>query len=255
MIDPKVLASIDAHAILRNLEDFTDLVPEASKIIGKKRVAIRFSIPELDKLTLKFDNGKCRAMRGDDIPCNMNLRFTSPEHFIAMIKGTKMPIPTSGFHHLGFLAKDFIKLTDLMTEYLKPDPERLKNDAEFRKVSTILTAYVACFALCEIANLDKVGKVTNNGIEDGVISFEIKDELYIHIVKKDGKLTCVKGAHPQPDAFMIFDTIDTACGVLNGTLDSFACIGAGKLTVKGHFNMIDNLNRLLNQVQFYSAEV
>lgn len=255
MIDPKVLASIGAHAILRNIEDFTELVPDAAKIIGKKRVSIRFSIPEIDKLTLKFDNGKCLAMRGEGIPSNMNLLFTNPEHFIGMLKGTKMPIPTRGLQHLGFLSKDFVKLTDLMTEYLKPDPERLKNDAEFRRVSTILTAYVACFSLCEIANLDRVGKITNSCIEDGVISFEIKDELYIHLVKKDGKLTCVKGAHPKPDAFMIFDDIDTACGVLTGTLDSFACIGGGKLTVKGHMNMIDNLNRLLNQVQFYSAEV
>lgn len=76
MIDQKVLASINLHAVLRNIEDLIRLSPEAAKHLPEKPLAIRFSVPEIDKLVLEFSEKGCRALRGDDVPYNMHLRFT-----------------------------------------------------------------------------------------------------------------------------------------------------------------------------------
>lgn len=107
MINQKVLASINLHAVLRNIEDLIRLSPETLKLLPDKRLAIRFSVPGIDKLVLEFSEKDCRAMRGDDVPYNMNLRFRDAEHLNLMIEGKKNPIPTKGFLRIGFLKNEF----------------------------------------------------------------------------------------------------------------------------------------------------
>lgn len=253
MIDQKVLASINLHAVLRNIEDLIRLSPEAAKLLPEKALAIRFSVPDIDKLVLEFSEKGCRALRGDDVPYDMHLRFTNAEHLNLMIEGEKNPIPTKGFMHIGFLKNDFIELADLLTVYLKPDLDRLRTDPAFNHKSTELTAYTAFYALSEIGNIDKIGQLNANRIEDGVINIEVKDGPALHIIKENGRLTTVKDKHVNARAFMFFDSLETAGGILMGTLDSYAAIGSGQLSFRGRIPMIDNLNKLLSQVSAYLA--
>lgn len=253
MIDQKVLASINLHAVLRNIEDLVRLCPEASQFLPDKSLAIRFSVPGLDKLVLNFSDTTCQALRGDDVPYNMNLRFSNPEHLNLMVEGKKNPLPTKGFTHIGFLKNQFTALAELLTDYLKPDPERLKTDLEFNHKSTELTAYTAFYALSEIGNIDVIGKLNAGRIEDGVINVEVKDGPSLHIIKEKDHLTTVKGKHVNARAFMYFDSVETAGGILTGALDSYAAIGSGKLAFRGRIPMIDNLNKLLTQVSAYLA--
>lgn len=253
MKNEKVLASINLHAVLRNIEDLIRLCPEASKYLPDKSLAIRFSVPDIDKLVLEFADGKCRAHRGEDAPYNMNLRFSDAEHLNLMIEGKKNPLPTKGFTRIGFLKNEFTDLADLLTAYLKPDPKRLQEDETFRHKSTELTAYTAFYALSEVGNVDPIGRLNAGRIEDGAINVEIKNGPASHVIKEKGRLTTAKGKHVNAKAFMFFDNLETAGGILTGTLDSYAAIGSGQLAFRGRIPMIDNLNKLLSQVSAYLA--
>lgn len=136
---------------------------------------------------------------------------------------------------------------------MKPDPQRLKEDETFRHKSTELTAYTAFYALSEVGNIDPIGQLNAGRIEDGVINVEVKGGPALHIIKEKGRLTTAKGKHVNARAFMFFDSLETAGGILTGTLDSYAAIGSGKLAFRGRIPMIDNLNKLLNQVSAYLA--
>ena len=93
---------------------------------------------------------------------------------------------------------------------------------------------------------------------DGKIVLGIKDVCYATLIKKGGNgpdahLTCVRHKEPDGRAFMTFDSIDTAKGLIDGELDAMACISGGSLDTRGHMLMLDNLNKILNIVPKYLA--
>lgn len=250
MVDENVKACINLHAVLRNMEDLCELDKEAHDIIQGKNVAIRFSVKNIPAAIMTFNSGKCIMEKTESRNCHMNLFFKSPEHFNLMIEGKRNPIPTKGFRHIGFLKRDFARLADRLSYYLKPTHELLRNKDSAR-INTILTAYTAFFAIPEIANNDLLGKLNASRIADGTINIEIDQGPAIHITARSGRLEAAKGKASNARAFMVFDSIDTASGILNGTLDSYSCIGTGQLAIRGLVPMIDNLNRILAQVAGY----
>ena len=95
--DPKVLAAINLHAILRTMEDLCELDSTAAGLIHGAKTSIRFVIPEIKPMVLDFRNGQCKALEDANASANMSLRFTGPEHFNRMVDGQANPIPTRGF--------------------------------------------------------------------------------------------------------------------------------------------------------------
>lgn len=250
MTDELTMACINLHSILRNLEDLCELDSEANSLIRDKNISIQFSVKDLPKALLSFKNGKCTMVKGEG-PHDIKLYFKSPEHFNQMIEGQANPIPLRGLTKIGFLKNEFIKLTDILTYYLKPTDELLK-DPNYEKINTILTAYTAFFALAEIGNNGKLGKLNASRISNGAISISILNGgPSISIIVKESRLQAKKGAEDNARALMTFDSFKTANEVLNGKVDSYTCIGNGKLVIRGYIPMIDNMNKLLAQVPAY----
>jgi len=246
-----VKASINLHAILRNMEDLCQLDDASAEAIGDRHVAIRFSVPGIDRLVLAFQDRSCQAARGDGMTHNMNLRFSSPEHLNLMVEGEKNPLPTKGFRYITFLKDTFTFLAGQLESYLKPDRERIADDFDFLKKSTILTAYAALYAVPEIARYDEMGQKVARKIEDGIINITVGEEFGLHLIAEKGRLHTAKGRSTKARAEMMFDSFETAFGLLNGDLDSYTCIGMGYLAVRGRIPMIDNFNRLLGMVPRY----
>lgn len=252
MPDELTKACINLHAVLRNLEDLCQLDKEAKSLIEGKTMAIQFAPKDVPKALLSFKNGQCAMIKGEG-PHDIRLYFKSPEHFNQMIEGKANPIPLKGLSKISFLKNEFTKLADRLTYYLKPTDLLLK-DTNYAKINTILTAYTAFFALAEIGNNDRIGKINAGRIPDGVILVSVQNGgPSISITVKGGKLQVKKGAEPNPRALMTFDSLDTANGVLNGKIDSYTCIGDGRLEIKGYIPMVDNMNKLLAQVPAYLA--
>lgn len=250
MIDQLTKANINLFAVLRNLQDLCELDSEMKELIKNKNISIQFCIKNGPEAFLTFKDGKCTFLEGKE-KCNIKLYFKSPEHFNEMIEGKANPIPLKGFTKISFLKNEFIKLTDRLTYYLKPTEALLQEYSYFR-INTILSAYTAFFALCQIGNTDEIGKLNAGRIPNGVIAISVLNGgPAIYITIKNKHLEAQKGNIKSPRASMIFEDIETANAILNGKVDSYTCIASGKLKIKGFIPMIDNMNKLLAQVPLY----
>lgn len=249
MPDDLTRGCINLHAVLRNLEDLCELDPYSQAVIKDRTLSILFTAKNIPPALLSFNKGKCKMIKGTG-PHDIKLYFKSPQHFNRMIDGTAKPIPLKGFTRISFLTNEFSRLAERLVYYLKPT-DQLLQDKNYREINTILTVYTAFYALAEIGNNDPIGRLNAARIAEGAIEISITGGPEICLIAQNGKLEVKKGREPEARAFMIFDSLDTANGILNGRLDSYACIGDGKLEIKGYIPMVDNMNKLLAQVAAY----
>lgn len=249
MADELTKANINLFAVLRNLEDLCELDEETKKLVAGKNISIAFHVKDGPNAVISFKDGKASLTRGKG-SASIKLFFTSPEHMNKMFDGKANPIPLKGISKIGFLKNEFTKLTDRLAYYLKPTDQLLENP-DYMKINTVLTAHTAFFALAEIGNYDRIGKLNAGRIDDGVISIAVKNGPAINITAKSGKLTSAKGLGTSPRAFMTFSCVQIANAILNGKMDTYTCIGTGDFEVKGFMPMLDNMNKLLSQVPSY----
>ena len=168
-------------------------------------VSVGFDVAGGPKATLYFKNGRCRMEQGCS-NCDVKLPFSSCEKFNGLIDGTTTPIPSKGFHHIGFLLNSFTKLTDLLSKYMRPDPEDLK-DPDFFRISTLLLLNTITVAIAQIGNNDEIGKFSASNMVDGEISFSIKGAASTTIRVKDHRLLGIKKASDNPRARRLYDRL------------------------------------------------
>ena len=253
MTDAKTLAYINLYGILGCLENLCELDEEASELANpKKPVSIAFTVKGGPAATLTFANGRCRMEQGADPKAQVLLPFGSCEKFNGLIDGTVTPVPIKGFSKIGFLLKNFTKMTDILTAYLRPEPEKLEDPVFFEK-STKLMMYLIAVAISQIANNDDIGRFSASNIPDGIIEMGIKDELAVTLRVKDHHLVTIKQKPDGYHAKMEFQSIKLARDLFDGKVNAVACIGEGTITMGGLVNMIDNLNRILDRVGLYLA--
>lgn len=252
MTDAKTLAYINMYAIFGALENLCALDEDARALLtNKKALTIGFEVKDGPCATITFKNGRCRMEDGLG-PCDIKLPFSSCEKFNGMIDGTVTPIPSKGFTHIGFLLKDFIKLTDLLTRYLRPEPEDLM-DERFFNISTSLMFYVISVAIAQIGNNDEIGKFSAHHMVDGDILLSIKNGPKSTISVRNHRLLTVKKACDKPRAIMEFSSMKLARDLFDGNVNSVACVGEGAIAMGGMISMIDNMNRILDLVGLYLA--
>ncbi len=252
MTDARTLAYINMYAIFGALENLCELDEDARALLtNKKPLTIGFDVKDGPKATITFKNGRCRLEDGIG-PCDIKLPFSSCEKFNGMIDGTVTPIPSKGFKHIKFLLKDFTALTDLLTRYMRPDPEDLK-DKRFFDISTSLMFYTISVAIAQIGNNDEIGKHSAHYMVDGDILMSIKNGPKATIMVKNHRLLTLKKATENPRALMEFGSIELARDLFDGKVNAVACIGEGKIIMGGMISMVDNMNRILDLVGLYLA--
>lgn len=249
MKDSRTLSFINFYAILGAISELCKLVPEAKKLLGNKKITMEISVKNGPVGRLAFENGGCTVLCGAG-KCDIRLPFSCPEKFNGMIDGTVTPIPSKGLTKIGFLLKTFVPLTDLLTKYLRPSDDDLK-DEEFFRVSTLLTFYVVSEALSQIANNDKIGKASASYIVDGAVKMAISDVIGASIVAKDHNLKTVHEMPQDFTSYMIFNDIKLANDLFSGKVNSVASVGHGKIRIGGMISQVDNMNRILDRVSLY----
>jgi putative sterol carrier protein len=252
MKDTTVLARCNLYAVLGAIPHLLILSPEAAALVAGKNLKVGFSIKNGPKATLIFRNGQAEMVKGTD-GCSIKLWFPSPEKFNAMIDGKASPLPVSGFHHIGFLLGAFTKLTDILSSYLRPDPEKLADPVFFER-STTLMLYVIGRAIVQIGNHDKVGKFSASNVTDGKIKLGIGDDLAVAIHAKGGKLSF--NAKPTEGGYtsqMVFGSLKTARDLFDGNINAIAAVGMGQVRIGGMVSQVDNINRILDRVAIYLA--
>lgn len=249
-MDNLTKAKINLFAVLRNLENLCSLDSVSQEAIKGKKISVQFNVKRAGSATLVFDGEKCSFIRGKQ-KANLKLWFSSPEHFNKLIDGEKTVPIFFNIFKVGFLLKTFTKLAERLSYYLKPTDELLK-DKNYFKINTYLTGYTAFFALCEIGNSDRVGKLIASRIPSGDIQLNVVDgpQMFINI-DENHFMKNNMGECDNPRAVMQFNSLQTANDILNGKSDVFSCLGSGKFAIKGFLPMLDNMNKLLSMVSKY----
>ena len=247
----RVKASLNLHAVLPNLEELVRHDPESARLSGNWDISIQFSVRKGPAAHVVFDKGRCTVGRGPHPKPQVKLYFTSPGHLNRMMDGKANPIPVKGFTQLGFLSKEFSKLTDRLEAFLKPDEERLA-EPDFLALNTRMTLYTAAYAAREIALHDKVGRLIAPSIPDGAVSLAILPDgpaatLRFH----QGAIDVRKSGADTPDALMQMDSMATAFDFFNGRIDTFSAIAEGRIRIRGRIPMIDALGTILDRVPNY----
>lgn len=242
-------AKINLFAVLRNIQDLCELDDISKDLIKKENISVSFNVPEVGCAALIFKGGKCEFIP-DRSSAKLKLWFNSPEHFNKLVDGEKtIPIFINIFR-AGFLTGTFTKLAERLGYFLKPTDELLK-DRKYFEINTILTAYTAFFAMCQIGNSDEIGKIVASRIADGEIACGIPDGLQMTITVKGGHMSANIGKAKNPRAFMEFADLEFVHDLLNGKTSSYNGLGQGKFVIKGLLSMLDQMSKLLTMVSQY----
>jgi len=246
-----VKACLNLYAVLPNLEELVRHDPASASLSKNWDVCIQFSVRKGPAAYVIFDKECCTVSRGTHPQPQVKLYFTSPDHLNRMMDGKANPIPLKGFTLLGFLSKEFSKLTDRLEAFLKPDEERLA-EPDFLALNTRMTLYTAAYAARELALHDKVGRLIAPSIPDGAVSLAILPEGPAATLRFDrGGITVSKSGDDTPDALMQMDSVGTAYDFFNGRIDTFAAITDGRIRIRGRIPMIDALGTILDRVPNY----
>lgn len=252
MKEAKAMAFVNAYGVLGTLENLCDIDAEAKAVCTglKDPVNLCFDVKDGPCITLNFSADGCKLTEGDK-GCTCKMMFASPEKFNDLIDNSKPGIPVKGVAQvLKFLLGPFTKLTNILTKYLMPSEEDLK-DKDFFEKSTILTMYTIAGAICALGNNDSISKQSALYICDGDIGMGITDKVYVTVCARNHNLTLKKEKCQNPRAVMEFNSIELANSLFNGTASTMAELCAGNIHLAGMCNMIDNINRILDRVAVY----
>lgn len=254
-LDTKTLSYINLFAIFGAIPKLCELDESARALIADKNISMGVSVKGGPAGVLRFAGGKVSLEAGEGA-CDIKLSFAAPEKFNGMIDGTVTPIPSKGLLKVGFLLKTFVPLTDILSRYLRPSEDDLKND-EFFRISTILLFHVITGAVAQIGNHDRIGRASASYIVDGNVRMLITEGgetvAAAHIAAKDNVLTTVPTDTDKAMSLMQFEGIRNARGLFDGVASSFTLICDGKLKMQGMVSQLDNVNRILDRVALYLA--
>lgn len=246
-----VKANLNLYAVLQNLEDLVKYDTGMASLIKDWNVSIQFSVKGGPHAHLDFKNGACVFGRGKHGSPSIKLFFTSPKHLNAMFDNKGTPIPLKGFTKLGFLTKDFPKLTDRLTYYLKPTDELMK-EKKYMALNTRMTLNTAIHAVRELALLDPIGQLNKAHIDDGAMMMKIlPDGPAAHIIFRGKEIEVKKGECDRPMSIMTFRTLKVANDLFNNKIDAFAAVASGDVAIWGHISMVDAVNPILDRIPVY----
>jgi hypothetical protein len=248
-MDQLTLARVNVFALLRCLEELPAHDEEARKVTAGKAETVQLSVGGMGKARLVVGDGRIQFLPGPG-RCSILLWFPRPENLNAMFAGTGNPIPLKGLTKLSWLKGPFTRLTDRLSFYLKTTPERLQDPA-YRTANAALSLCAAAYAVVEVGNNDRYGKLNAARMADGELRMAAAGGPDLGLIVEGGRLRCRRGASPRPRARMEFVDLESAGAMLRGELDSYTAIGQERLVLGGYVPLLDNLNKILGLVPRY----
>lgn len=246
-----IKARLNLYAVLRSLEDLVQLDADAAALVRDWHCSIQFSVRGGPRAFLEFGGGRCVHGRGDCTRPSVSLYFLSPEHLNRMFDGKGNPIPLRGFRHLGFLRRDFSRLTDMLSRRLRPTGGTTESQ-DGKRISAALQLAVALYAVPELAELDPVCRLLANGVGQGTVQFRVLADGAFRCVTRNGNGIQVCGELTgPPTARMTFRDYDATGRVLAGTLDPYQAVVEQAVVLEGQLPMIDAINLIMERVPNY----
>jgi hypothetical protein len=255
-----VRARLNLFAVLPNLEDVVAGDPEMRALVADARVNVRFTVAGGPSTTVRFGDGVCSVgpspPRGEAGHAGVSgptvhLAFASSGHLNKMFDGRGQPIPLWGFTHLGFLTKQFTRLTDRMGYYLTPTDELLEHPV-YLAMNTLLTLNTAAFAVPVLLGHDPDCVPLRHGLSQGTVVIKVlPDGPAVSLVCGAAGVLPVKGELTHPSALVLLRDMRTANDFLAGKLDTFVAAVTGDVQIRGRVAMVDTLALVLDRVAKY----
>lgn len=236
-----ILANLNLKAVLPLLADVVNNDPEAQQITSNWNCKIMMKMMGDGATSLVFKNGACEYIDGSAGLPTFGMWFTSPNTLNRSFNNENV-IPLVWITSLK-LVNGFKDLTKRLEYYMKPTEEVLSDRKKFA-VTVELMIYAAARGAAIIATMDEEASHFAAASPDGTILIKVlPDGPAAYITKKGATITAGKGI-PQGgvDAAMEFKDIDTAYGVLSGSLDAMAAIGSMDVKLSGMIPLVDGLN-------------
>jgi hypothetical protein len=250
MTDQLTKACINMKGVLRSLTYLCDLNREASDIIKDTNLTVQFSVREGPAARLIFKDGKCAFEDGKG-KATIKLYFSSPGKFNALMDGKGMPTILKGFTKLGFLLKDFGKLTARLEHFLRPDGQTVQ-DEKFKEISTLLTFYTAFNALPEIGIFDPVGAEVMKKASKGQLLVSIENTAHaVRMMVGKGTMKTIAASDGSPEMQMTFSSLDKAGDVLGGRSDFLTALGLGDVKMSGYIPVMMSVEHLVPMLSAY----
>lgn len=251
MNEQLIKANLNLYAIFKNLEDLIAYDKESAELAKNWDISIQFNVNNGPKAFVAFKNGVCTVEKGKCKNPSVILYFTSPEHLNKMFDNKANPIPLKGFTKLGFLSKEFPKVTDKLAYFLKPTDELLKNE-EYLKINTRFTLTTAAYATSVLADEDDLSKISASHMGEGTVMLRVlPDGPAVNITVKGKRLYPAKGIAENPEAMISMKDYKVANDFLNGKIDAFTAITAGDIIMYGQIPLVDNLSLILDRISIY----
>ncbi len=254
MKDNTAMAYVNMYGVLSALEDLCAMDDAAKAILSevKSPISMCLEVTGGPCCTFHFTKDSCRMTEGEK-ECMCRMRFASPEKFNDFIAKSKPGVPVkSPILLLKFLTGTFTKLTNRLTEVLRPDPEKLKDRAFFEE-STTLTLYAVAGAISALANTDPIAKISAEYTVDGDVAMTVRDTVEVTIRIANHRFKTIKEPSIMPRARMEFADLDLVSDLFSGKASSLNEMCTGRLMLSGMISMIDNINRILDRVSVYLA--
>ncbi len=249
-IEEKIKSRVNLWAVLKNLEKLPELDEEAGKLTKDWNITIEFRVKSGPSVFVKFENGTCKVSKTKQGKTDVVLFFTSDKHLNKMFDGKANPIPLKGFTKLGFMSKEFPKVTDKLEYYLKPTPELLK-DKKYEEINTIFTLITAANALPAVMEFDPKAHLTGEHLTKGRLLLKIKDNEGVLIDIDQNHIEVVDDDPSTATCEMIIKDIPVANKFLNGEVDIYAALAKGDLEIKGQTWLLDNVGLILDRIPVY----
>jgi hypothetical protein len=262
-----VRARLNLLAVLPNLEDVVRYDPEMAELVKGSRVTIQFSVAGGLKAFVRLADGACTVGRGSAKAASVDgsrtgadgsrtgaevvLWFASAAHLNRMFDGKAQPIPLRGFRHLGFLKKEFTRLTDRMAYFLKPTPGLLA-DPGYLAMNTRLTLNTAVYAVPVLLAHDPEVSRFRGMFTSGSIALRVlPDGPNVGLALGPDEIRPIKGDIEKPTALIALGSLEIANAFLNGSMDTFAAVAKGDVAVWGQLPKVDTLALVLDRLAKY----
>ncbi len=246
-----VLAHLNLEAVLPNLAELVARDPEAAALAAGKDICIQFSVRQGPVAHIAFQQGACRVGTGKPARSDVLLFFTSCRHLNNMFDGRANPIPLKGFTRIGFLTKNFQKITDRLEYFLKPG-ESSTADPEYMALNTRLMMHTAARAIAVLSEKDAAARSVAAGIPDGwVVMKVLPDGPAVSIGFSGGRAEMRPDEVDAPMACMFIKNEGVANDLLNQKLDPFAAIALGDVMIRGQTPMLDGMDLILDRIGHY----
>jgi len=249
-IDEKIKAGVNLYAVLKNIEELVVLDQDIKQLVKNWKISIEFRVRNGPVASISFNKGICNVIKGKLKKVDVILFFMSESHLNKMFDGNANPIPLKGFTKLGFLDKEFSKVTDKLEYYLKPTEELLSNSV-YQQINTIFTLTTAINALPVIMQFDPKAKLTGSHLTKGALFINVENgpSAFVHTDKN--YLEVGKGTPKDASCEMLIKDISVANKFFSGKVDVFSALAKQDIKIVGQTYLLDNIGLILDRIPIY----